>query len=182
MSRVGRKPIPVPKDVKVAIGPEVLKIQGPKGKLETPVPPGISFSLEGAELKCDRAGDARQQRAFHGLARALAQNAVKGVTEGFSKELDIVGVGYRAQVEGNKVVFSLGYSHPVVFPIPEGIKVAIDKQTRVTISGIDRQQVGQVAAEIRGLRKPDPYKQKGIRYVGEVLKKKAGKAGATGAK
>jgi large subunit ribosomal protein L6 len=182
MSRVGRKVIPVPKDVKIQIKDGTVEVQGPKGKLSTPVPPGISFSLQGAELTCLRTNDERQQRAFHGLARALASNAVKGVTEGFSKELDIVGVGYKAAVEGNKVVFSLGYSHPVVFPIPEGIKVAVDKQTRVTVSGIDRQRVGQVAAEIRGLRKPDPYKQKGIRYVGEVLKKKAGKAGATGAK
>ena len=146
------------------------------------MPPGITFALEGAELTCQRANDERQQRAFHGLARALAQNAIKGVTEGFSKELDIVGVGYKAAVEGSKVVFALGYSHPVEFKIPEGIKIAVDKQTHLVVSGIDRQQVGQVAAEIRGLRKPDPYKQKGIRYVGEVLKKKAGKAGATGAK
>jgi large subunit ribosomal protein L6 len=182
MSRVGRKLIVVPKDVKVGIEARTLQIQGPKGKLETPVPPGISFVLEGEQLSCQRTNDERQQRAFHGLARALAQNAIKGVTEGFSKELDIVGVGYKAAVEGSKVVFALGYSHPVVYPIPEGIKVAVDKQTRVVVSGIDRQQVGQVAAEIRSLRKPDPYKQKGIRYVGEVLKKKAGKAGATGAK
>jgi large subunit ribosomal protein L6 len=182
MSRVGRKVISVPKDVKIQIKDGTVEVQGPKGKLQTPVPPGITFSLQGAELSCVRTNDERQQRAFHGLARALANNAVKGVTEGFSKELDIVGVGYKAAVEGNKVVFSLGYSHPVVFPIPEGIKVAVDKQTRVTVSGIDRQRVGQVAAEIRSLRKPDPYKQKGIRYVGEVLKKKAGKAGATGAK
>jgi large subunit ribosomal protein L6 len=146
------------------------------------VPPGISFALAGTELTCKRSNDERQQRAFHGMARALAQNAIKGVTEGFSKDLDIVGVGFRAAVEGKKVEFALGYSHPVEFPIPEGIQIAVDKQTRVTVSGIDRQQVGQVAAEIRGLRKPDPYKQKGIRYVGEVLKKKAGKAGATGAK
>ena len=116
------------------------------------------------------------------MARALAQNAIKGVTEGFSKDLDIVGVGYRAAVEGKKVVFALGYSHPVEYKVPEGIVVAVEKQTRVTVSGIDRQKVGQVAAEIRGLRRPDPYKQKGIRYVGEQLKKKAGKAGATGAK
>jgi large subunit ribosomal protein L6 len=116
------------------------------------------------------------------MARALAQNAIKGVTEGFTKELDIVGVGYRAAVEGSKVVFALGFSHPVEFKVPDGIKIAVEKQTRVTVSGIDRQQVGQVAAEIRGLRRPDPYKQKGIRYVGEQLKKKAGKAGATGAK
>jgi large subunit ribosomal protein L6 len=182
MSRVGRKVIPIPKDVKVQIGAESLQIQGPKGKLTTPVPPGISFKQEGGELAASRTNDERQQRAFHGLARALASNAIRGVTEGFSRELDIVGVGYKAAVEGNKVVFSLGYSHPVVYPIPDGIKVAIDKQTHITVSGIDRQQVGQVAAEIRSLRKPDPYKQKGIRYMGEVLKKKAGKAGATGAK
>jgi large subunit ribosomal protein L6 len=181
MSRVGRKVISVPKDVKVSISSAALQIQGPKGKLETPVPPGISFTLTGQELLCKRSNDERQQRAFHGLARALAQNAIKGVTEGFSKELDIVGVGYRAAVEGAKVVLSLGYSHPVEFKVPEGIKVAVEKQTRLTVSGIDRQRVGQVAAELRSLRKPDPYKQKGIRYVGEILKKKAGKAGATGA-
>ena len=182
MSRVGRKVIPVPKDVKVQIGADELQIQGPKGKLTTPVPPGISFKLEDGELAASRSNDERQQRALHGLARALASNAVKGVTEGFSRELDIVGVGYKAALEGNKVVFALGYSHPVVYPIPEGIKVAIEKQTHITVTGIDRQKVGQVAAEIRSLRKPDPYKQKGIRYMGEVLKKKAGKAGATGAK
>ena len=180
MSRVGRKAIPIPKDVKVQIEGTSLQVQGPKGKLTTPVPPGISFKLENGELLAARSNDERQQRAFHGLARALAQNAVKGVTEGFSKELDIVGVGYKAALEGKKLVLSLGFSHPVDFPIPEGIKIAVDKQTRVVVSGIDRQQVGQVAAEIRGLRRPDPYKQKGIRYVGEVLKKKAGKAGATG--
>lgn len=182
MSRVGRKVIVVPAGVKVAVKERELEVQGPKGKLTTPVPPGISFRLAGSELSCQRSNDERQQRAFHGLARALAQNAIKGVTEGFSKDLDIVGVGYRAAVEGSKVVFALGKSHPVEYPIPAGIKIAIDKQTRVTVSGIDRQQVGQVAAEIRSLRRPDPYKQKGIRYVGEVLKKKAGKAGATGAK
>ncbi len=182
MSRVGRKVIVVPSGVKVSVGDARLEVQGPKGKLTTPVPPGISFSLSGTELSCRRTNDERQQRAFHGMARALAQNAIKGVTEGFSKDLDIVGVGYRATVEGKKVVFTLGFSHPVEYPIPEGIKIAVDKQTRVTVSGIDRQQVGQVAAEIRDLRRPDPYKQKGIRYVGEVLKKKAGKAGATGAK
>jgi len=182
MSRVGRKVIPVPKGVKIQLTASQVEVQGPKGKLSTPVPPGISFTLQGAELTCQRANDERQSRAFHGLARALANNAIKGVTEGFSKELDIVGVGYKAALEGNKVVFALGYSHPVVYQIPEGIKVAVEKQTHLTVTGIDRQRVGQVAAEIRGLRKPDPYKQKGIRYVGEVLKKKAGKAGATGAK
>ncbi len=181
MSRVGKKPIDVPKEVKVKIAETSVSFQGPKGSLTTPVPPGIRFALEGAQLVCTRANDERQQRAYHGLARALAQNAVKGVTAGFSKELDIVGVGYRAQVEGSKLVCALGFSHPVEYPIPAGIKISVDKQTRLTVSGSDRQQVGQVAAEIRKLRKPDPYKQKGIRYVGEVLKKKAGKAGATGA-
>jgi large subunit ribosomal protein L6 len=182
MSRVGKKPIAVPSGVKVKIASSALQIEGPKGKLETPVPPGISFAMEGTDLVCKRTNEERQQRAFHGLARALAQNAVKGVTEGFAKDLDIVGVGYKAQVDGNKVVFTLGFSHPVEFPIPDGIKVVVEKLTHLTVSGIDRQKVGQVAAEIRRLRKPDPYKQKGIRYVGEVLKKKAGKAGATGAK
>ena len=182
MSRVGRKVIAVPAGVKVSVSEASLEVQGPKGKLTTPVPPGISSPCSGQELTCLRSSDERQQRAFHGLARALAQNAVKGVTEGFTKDLDIVGVGYRAAVEGSKVVFALGYSHPVEYPIPEGIKIAVEKQTHIQVSGIDRQKVGQVAAEIRKLRKPDPYKQKGIRYVGEVLKKKAGKAGATGAK
>jgi len=182
MSRVGRKIILVPSGVKVSVSEKAIEVQGPKGKLTTPVPPGIRFALEGQKLSCQRASDERQLRAFHGMARALAQNAIKGVTEGFSRELDIVGVGYRAQVEGSKVVFALGFSHPVEYPIPEGIRIAIEKQTRVTVSGIDRQKVGQVAAEIRRLRRPDPYKQKGIRYVGEVLKKKAGKAGATGVK
>jgi len=181
MSRVGRKVIPIPKDVKVQIEGTSLHVQGPKGKLTTPVPPGISFKLENGELSAARSSDERQQRAFHGLARALAQNAVKGVTEGFSKELDIVGVGYKAALEGKKLVLSLGFSHPVDFPIPEGIKIAVDKQTRVVVSGIDRQQVGQVAAEIRGLRPPEPYKGKGIKYANELIKKKAGKAGKTGA-
>jgi len=182
MSRVGNKIIPVPSGVKVSVSETALRIEGPKGKLTTPVPPGISFNLDGASLTCSRANDERRHRAFHGLARALANNAVVGVTQGFKKELDIVGVGYRASVEGRKVNFTLGYSHPVVFDLPEGIDVVVDKQGHITVSGIDRQQVGQVAAEIRSLRKPDPYKQKGIRYSGEVLKKKAGKAGATGAK
>jgi large subunit ribosomal protein L6 len=182
MSRVGRKPIAVPAGVKVRVAETILEIQGPKGQLKSPVPGGISFSLNGAELVCARSNDERTQRALHGLARALAANAIKGVSEGFSRDLDIVGVGFKAQVEGAKVVFALGFSHPVEYAIPEGIKIAIEKQTRVTVSGIDRQQVGQVAAEIRALRKPDPYKQKGIRYVGEILKKKAGKAGATGSK
>jgi large subunit ribosomal protein L6 len=182
MSRVGRKVIDVPKGVKVSIGSGALTVEGPKGKLQSLVPAGITFKLEGASLSASRENDEQKQRALHGLARALAQNAVKGVTEGFSKELDIVGVGYRAALEGKDLVMSLGFSHPVKYAIPEGIKVTVDKQTHLVVSGIDRQRVGQISAEIRSLRKPDPYKQKGIRYTGEVLKKKAGKAGATGAK
>ncbi len=184
MSRVGRKPIPVPKGVQVQVGTDAIQVQGPKGKLTTPIPSGITFKVENGALTADRQGDEGPQRALHGLARALANNAIRGVTEGFSKELDIVGVGYKAALEGkNKLVFALGYSHPVVYVVPDGVSVAVDAKTnRVTVSGIDRQRVGQVAAEIRNLRRPDPYKQKGIRYVGEVLKKKAGKAGATGAK
>jgi len=178
MSRFGRKVIDVPKGVKVSIGSGALTVEGPKGKLQSPVPRGISFKLEGASLAAARSNDERDQRALHGLARALAQNAIKGVTEGFSKELDIVGVGYRAEVKGKQVIFALGYSHAVVFDIPQGIDVAIDKQTHITVTGVDRQLVGQVAANIRRLRKPDPYKQKGVRYTGEVLKKKAGKTGA----
>jgi len=170
----------VPKDVKVQIAERNLSFKGPKGALSTPVPTGIRFSLEGTQLVCSRSSDERQQRALHGLARALAQNAVLGVTRGFTKELEIVGVGYRAQVEKDKLVCTLGFSHPVEYSIPKGITISVEKQTRLTISGIDREQVGQVASEIRRLRRPDPYKQKGIRYVGEILKKKAGKAGATG--
>jgi large subunit ribosomal protein L6 len=180
MSRVGKTPIAVPSGVKIKVSETLIEVEGPKGRLTSPVPPGIRFSLEGSQLVCRRSNDERQQRAWHGLARALAMNAVKGVTVGFSRELDIIGVGYRAQVEGKKVVLSLGYSHPVEYAIPDGITISVDRQTRVKVSGIDRQKVGQVAAEIRRLRRPDPYKQKGIRYVGEVLKKKAGKAGATG--
>ena len=182
MSRVGRKPIPLPQGVKVQIEPTALHVQGPKGKLSTPVPPGITFALDKDGLTASRQNDERQQRAFHGLARALANNAIQGVTTGFTKELDVVGVGFKAAVEGKDLVMSLGFSHPVRYPIPEGIKIAVDKNTHITVTGIDRQQVGQVAAEIRSKKKPDPYKQKGVRYTGEVLKKKAGKAGATGAK
>jgi large subunit ribosomal protein L6 len=181
MSRIGRKVIGVPKGVTVTVGPNSVTVKGPKGSISNPLPPGIKAELKGSELQYSRTGDDRQAKAFHGLARALTQNAVKGVTEGFTKELDIVGVGYRAQSEGkNKVVFSLGYSHPVEYVVQDGVSVTVDKQTHLVVTGIDRQKVGQVAAEIHDLRPPDPYKQKGIRYVGEVLKKKAGKAGATG--
>jgi len=176
MSRIGRKPIAVPSSVKVQIGAAAIEVQGPKGKLSVGVPQGIRFEQKDGTLTALRESD--EQRALHGLARALVANAVRGVTEGFKKELDIVGVGYRAEVKGKNVVFALGYSHPVEFPIPEGLQIAVEKQTRVVVSGADRGRVGQAAADIRALRPPDPYKQKGIRLVGERLKKKAGKAGA----
>src|SRR6266705_1879076 len=176
MSRIGRKPIAVPSSVKVQIGPAAIEVQGPKGKLSVGVPQCIRSEQKDGTLTALRESD--EQRALHGLARALVANAVTGVTEGFKKELDIVGVGYRAEVKGKQVIFALGYSHPVVYDIPQGIDIAIDKQTHITVTGVDRQLVGQVAANIRRMRKPDPYKQKGVRYTGEVLKKKVGKTGA----
>jgi len=178
MSRIGKKPIALPKGVSVKIATDAVEVQGPKGKLRQTLPPGIAFKQEDANLVARTVREDKELGKFHGLARSLVANAVLGVTEGFKRELDIVGVGYRAELKGKQVQFALGYSHPVVFDIPTGIDVAIDKQTHVTVTGIDRQLVGQVAADIRRLRKPDPYKQKGVRYTGEVLKKKAGKTGA----
>ena len=179
MSRVGKKPIPVPNGVKVSIHSDVVEVKGPKGTLRQIVPPGVTFDLSGDHLVARPVRDDDPSLAkFHGLARSLVANAVEGVAKGFTKELDIVGIGYRAEVSGKQVVFSLGYSHRIVFDIPAGIEIAIDKQMHITVSGVDRQQVGQVAATIRALRKPDPYKLKGIRYTGEVLKKKVGKTGA----
>jgi large subunit ribosomal protein L6 len=176
MSRIGRKPIPLPSGVKVALHPDRVEVQGPKGKLDVPLPAGIALEQKDGVLVAVRHNDER--RALHGLARALVANAVHGVSQGFKKELDIVGVGYRAEVKGKAVNFSLGYSHPIEFPIPEGIHISVEKQTHLVVSGADKRLVGQVAADIRALRPPDPYKQKGIRIVGERLKKKAGKAGA----
>ena len=176
MSRIGNKPIPVPSGVKIAMAPDKIDVQGPKGKLSVAIPRGISFEQKDGVLNVKRESD--EQRAVHGLARALVANAVHGVTQGFKKEMDIVGVGYRAELKGKAVAFALGKSHPVEFAIPEGIQIAVDKQTHLVISGADKGQVGQVAADIRSLRPPDPYKQKGIRITGERLKKKAGKAGA----
>jgi large subunit ribosomal protein L6 len=176
MSRIGNKPIPVPSGVKIAMASDKIDVQGPKGKLSVVIPRGISFEQKDGVLNVKRASD--EHRAVHGLARALVANAVHGVTHGFKKEMDIVGVGYRAELKGKAVAFALGKSHPVVFPVPEGIQIVVDKQTHLIISGADKGQVGQVAADIRSLRPPDPYKQKGIRITGERLKKKAGKAGA----
>jgi len=179
MSRIGKKPIPIPKGVTVKVGADAIDVQGPKGKLSTPFPPGISFEVADGQIHARTLREERALGKFHGLGRSLVANAVKGVTEGFKKELDITGVGYRAEVKGRQVVFALGYSHPVVLDIPDGIEITIDnKQTHIVVSGIDRQKVGQIAADIRSYRKPDPYQQKGVRYTGEVLKKKAGKQGA----
>jgi large subunit ribosomal protein L6 len=178
MSRIGKKPITIPKGVTVKVLDGAVEVQGPKGKLKQPFPVGINFELADGHLVAKTQTADPQLGKFHGLARSLVANAVTGVTEGFKRELDIVGVGYRAEVKGKQVIFALGYSHAVVFDIPAGIDVAIDKQTHITVTGVGRQLVGQVAANIRRLRKPDPYKQKGVRYTGEVLKKKAGKTGA----
>lgn len=176
MSRIGKKPIPIPKGVTVTVGPDAVEAQGPKGTLRQTLPPGIVFALEDGSLVAKLQSE--ELRRFHGLARSLVANAVNGVAEGFKKELDIVGIGYRAELKDRQVHFALGYSHPIVFDIPNGIDIAIEKQTHITVTGIDRQRVGQVAADIRQMRKPDPYKQKGVRYTGEVLKKKVGKTGA----
>jgi large subunit ribosomal protein L6 len=176
MSRIGKKPIPLPSGVKVAIG-EQLEVTGPKGKLIVPIPAGITVEQAGGKLEIKRASD--QHAALHGLTRALAANAVQGVSTGFVRELDIVGIGYRADVKGQVATFTLGYSHPIEVLLPPGIDLKIDKQTHLTLSGYDRQMLGQVAANIRALRKPDPYKNKGIRYTGEALRKKVGKTGAS---
>jgi large subunit ribosomal protein L6 len=178
MSRIGKKPIPLPTGVKYTVQGNTVLVEGPKGKLTALLPNGISLEKKDGTLLAVR--EKEELAALHGLTRALVSNAVEGVTKGWSKELDIVGIGYRAELKGKGiVVFTLGFSHPIEFPLPTGIEVAIDpKQTRLTISGIDRQKVGQVAADMRSLRKPDPYKNKGVRYVGERLKKKVGKTGA----
>ncbi|MBM3801604.1 MAG: 50S ribosomal protein L6 [Acidimicrobiia bacterium] len=178
MSRIGNKVIPIPSGVKVNIGAGLVEVQGPKGKLSSRVPDGIQFSMIDGRLVAKRAAETKQLRALHGLARSLVANAVRGVTDGFQKELEIFGIGYRAEVRGKSVVFSLGFSHPIDFQIPSGINITVEKQTKLVVSGTDKQRVGQTAATIRSLKKPDPYKNKGIRYAGETLKKKVGKTGA----
>jgi large subunit ribosomal protein L6 len=177
MSRIGKKPITVPSGVKVSIG-EQLEVTGPKGKLKVPIPAGITIEQSSGKLEIKRASD--EHAALHGLTRALAANAVHGVSAGFTRDLDIVGIGYRADVKGKIATFTLGYSHSIEFLLPDGVDMKIDKQTHLVLSGHDRQLLGQVAANIRALRPPDPYKNKGIRYTGEVLRKKVGKTGAGG--
>jgi len=181
MSRVGKKPITIPAGVTVTIHPDRLDFEGKKGKLTTPLRPGITAALEGQSLVFSRADESQQSRANHGLGRALARNAVAGVSEGYVKQMEIVGVGYKAKVEKGKLEINLGYSRPISYDIPEGIEIVAEKPTLLTIRGIDRQKVGQVADDIKSLRIPDPYKQKGVRYLGERLIKKERKAGVTGA-
>ena len=178
MSRIGKKPIALPQGVKYKVEGNTVLVEGPKGKVSALIAEGISLKTVDGHMQVERSGD--DKAALHGLTRALVQNAVAGVTKGWTKELDIVGIGYRAELKGKgTVVFTLGYSHPIEFPLPSGIEVTVDaKQTHLTITGVDRQKVGQVAADMRSLRKPDPYKNKGVRYTNERLKKKAGKTGA----
>ena len=180
MSRIGKLPIPIPKGVKIRIEEGRVLVESAKGKLATTLPPGIRCESRDETVVVLRRDDTRQQRAFHGLARSLLGNAVRGVSEGFQKELEIVGIGYKAQASGKKLVLNIGYSKPVEFPIPDGVELKVEKQTRLLLSAVDKQLLGQVSAEIRDLRPPEPYKGKGIRYKGEGIRRKAGKAGKTG--
>jgi large subunit ribosomal protein L6 len=174
-------PIPLPPGVKVRVEGNTVLVEKGKVTLTNPLPRGITCAIDQTAVTFKRADDTRQQRSLHGLTRALVANAVKGVHEGFTRDLEIVGIGYKAQVNGRVLQLALGFSHPIDFPIPEGIEIKVDKMTKLAIAGPDRQKVGQVAAEIRGLRPPEPYKGKGIKYANELIKKKAGKAGKTGA-
>lgn len=178
MSRIGLKPIPIPQGAKIAIDGDLFTAEGPKGKVSHRVFPECPVTIDDGTVTVGRIDDSGPVRAKHGLSRALLANAITGVTEGFTKQLEVSGVGYRGDVKGKEVHFALGFSHPVIFTIPDGIEIEIDKKNMITIQGADRQQVGQIAAEIRSLRPPDPYKAKGIRYKGEQIRRKVGKAGA----
>lgn len=177
MSRIGKKPVTLPKGVKVTVHGAEAVVEGAKGQLKCPIPAGIALDVKADSVILTRANEEAQTRAYHGLSRALLQNAVQGVTEGWKKELDIVGVGYKAALEGGKLRLDLGYSHPILYEAPGGIQIAVEKNTHLTVTGIDRQLVGQVAADIRKFRKPEPYKGKGVQYTGEVIRRKAGKTG-----
>jgi large subunit ribosomal protein L6 len=179
MSRIGKKPITIPDKVSVEVGAGTVKVKGPKGELNWGYPDRIKVSnIDKGSILVKRSGDSKPERELHGLTRSIIANMITGVSEGYQKVLDIVGVGYKAQVKGDKIMFSLGYSHPVEFQLPQGIKASVDpKQTQITLSGIDKQQLGQLAASIKALRLPDAYKGKGVRYSGERLKLKVGKAG-----
>jgi len=177
MSRIGKRPIPIPKDVTVEIKEDLLQVKGPKGELRKKIHPSVEVSREDDQLIVTVNGDTRKSHALHGLFRALIANMVTGVNQGFQRELEIVGVGYRAEVSGKKATFHLGYSHPIVFELPDGIDAKIEK-TKITLSGIDKELLGRTAAKIRNFRAPEPYKGKGIKYVEESIRRKAGKSGA----
>ncbi len=177
MSRIGKKPIPVPDGVKVSVDKaNIVTVEGPKGKLTLQVSPRIKIVVEDGQVRVERPTDLKMDKALHGLYRSLINNMIIGVTQGYRKELEMVGVGYKAQLKGKELVLEVGYSHPVVYPIPEGVSIQTPKPTQIVVEGIDKQKVGQVAAEIRKIRPPEPYKGKGIRYVGEKIRRKAGKA------
>jgi large subunit ribosomal protein L6 len=179
MSRIGKKPIPIPQGVKVQVEGSTVRAEGPKGKLMQPVPAGLQAKVDNGSLVIDRQGDDRRVRALHGLTRSLVANMVAGVKDGFERKLEIVGIGYRAQMQGKAIQLALGYSHPVVFPLPDGISAEIDKQVGITLRGADKALLGETAAKLRALRKPDPYKGKGIEYSDAVIRRKVGKkAGA----
>lgn len=179
MSRIGKMPVVVPKGVSLKVAASAVEVKGPKGTITSPLPPGISCKVEDGSAVVTRATEAKRERAFHGLARALLANAVKGVTDGFSRQLEIQGIGYRVQLKGKKLELALGFSHPVNYQIPEEVDISVDEKAgKITVAGSDKQRVGQVAAEIRALRPPEPYKGKGIRYAGEHVKRKVGKTGA----
>ena len=178
MSRIGKKPIPVPSNVEISIDGTNIRVKGPKGELAREIRPEISLKVEDGTLLVERSSEESQHRAYHGLTRALVANMVTGVTDGYRKTLDIIGVGYRAEKKGNTLVLTVGYSHQVTYPEPEGITLSTTSPTTVVVEGIDKQQVGQVAAEIRAVRPPEPYKGKGIHYTGEQVRRKAGKTGA----
>jgi large subunit ribosomal protein L6 len=178
MSRIGKKPIEIPENVAVEINAGAISVKGPKGELNWGYPDKMKVSINGSIVSVERFGDTKVERALHGLTRSLISNMVTGVSQGYQKVLDIVGVGYKAQVTGDKIMLTLGYSHPVEFQLPEGVKASVDpKQIQITLTGVDKQQIGQVAASLKTLRLPDAYKGKGIRYAGERLKLKVGKAG-----
>lgn len=182
MSRIGRKPISIPQGVKVNLDGAVIRAEGPKGKLSQPMLAGLSAKIENNQLVISRSGEDRKDRALHGLARALVANMVTGVKDGFERKLEIVGIGYRAQLQGRAIQLALGYSHPVIFALPEGVTAEIDRQVSITLRGADKAVLGQTAAKLRALRKPDPYKGKGIRYQNEVVRRKVGKKAGAGAK
>ena len=178
MSRVGKKPIPIPEGVKVQVADGSVQVQGPRGSIAFNPHPAITVAVEGAQVVCRRPSEERFHRALHGLTRSLVANMITGVTQGFVKRLELSGVGYRAAVQGQNLTMNLGFSHPIVFPVPADIKIEVKDQTQITVSGVDKQKVGAIAATLRGFRPPEPYKGKGVLYAGETIRRKAGKTGA----